>query len=226
MTKKEMTTKKYINHRQKELNKRLAISIAMNMLIVVLFMVNSVIISEKNKIEDEIDFVVPVYESIDHYAVISSANVIPEEITTTISEDLENLTQAQNNNFSDQLNEHDKYLLAKIIMAEVEGESLQSKILVANVILNRVSSNKFPDTVEEVIFQNNGKVYQFSPISNGRWDRVEPNAECYEAVEIALNSEYDMSEGALYFEACKNEDNWHSRNLTFICQSDSTRFYK
>lgn len=111
-------------------------------------------------------------------------------------------------------------------MSEVGYESLESKILVAHVILNRVASDKFPDTVEEVIFQNNGKVYQFSPISNGSWYKLEPNEECWEAVEIATTSEYDISEGALYFEACKNEDNWHSRNLTFICQSDSTRFYK
>ena len=55
---------------------------------------------------------------------------------------------------------------------------------------------------------------------------MEPNEECWNAVEIASKMENDLSEGALYFEACSSEDNWHSRNLKFICQSDNTRFYK
>ena len=59
----------------------------------------------------------------------------------------------------------------------------------------------------------------------GRWWRVEPNAECWKAVEMVNSMEEDISQGALYFEACKGES-WHSRNLEFICQSSNTRFYK
>lgn len=181
-------------------------------------MIGSVIASEKNKIEDEIKM--PAYESFDQNAVISSANAVPEDkIEVIISDVLKEETE-------ERLSEYDEYLLAKIVMAEVGCESLESKVLVAHTILNRVASSKFPNTIEEVIFQNNGKVYQFTPIANGSWYKLEPNEECYEAVKIATASEHDASEGALFFEACKNPDNWHSRNLTFICQSDSTRFYK
>ena len=116
----------------------------------------------------------------------------------------------------------DSYLLAKIAMAEAESCNTQTKTLVIMCVLNRVCSDEFPDTIEEVIFQEN----QFSPISDGRWDRVEPNEDCYEAVKIVMEAKYDYSGGALYFESCADEDNWHSRNLEFLYESEGIRFYK
>ncbi len=124
--------------------------------------------------------------------------------------------------YNKSLNKEDRYLLAKIAMAEAEGCNIQTKVFVILVVLNRVQSDKFPDTIYEVIFEKN----QFSPIKDGRWNKVEPNEECWEAVEIAIKYEYDYSEGALYFESCKNENNWHSRNLEYLYQIDSMRFYK
>ena len=63
-------------------------------------------------------------------------------------------------------------------------------------------------------------------IANGRWDRVEPNDDCWEAVQVVMEAVYDYSGGALYFESCADEDNWHSRNLEFLYESDGLRFYK
>ena len=116
----------------------------------------------------------------------------------------------------------ESYLLARIAMAEAEGCNTQTKTLIIMCVLNRVWSDEFPDTIEEVIFQEN----QFSPIDNGRWDRVEPNEDCYEAVKIVMEAKYDYSGGATYFESCVNEDNWHSRNLEFLYESEGIRFYK
>jgi hypothetical protein len=48
----------------------------------------------------------------------------------------------------------------------------------------------------------------------------------YEAVKIANEAKYDYSDGALYFESCADEDNWHNRNLEFLYESDGLRFYK
>lgn len=124
--------------------------------------------------------------------------------------------------YSKDWSEEESYLLAKIAMAEAEGCSTQIKTLIIMCVLNRVESDEFPDTIEEVIFQKN----QFSPISNGRWDRVEPNEDCYEAVRIVMEAEHDYSEGAMYFENCANEDNWHSRNLEFLYKLEGIRFYK
>ena len=116
----------------------------------------------------------------------------------------------------------ESYLLARIAMAEAEGCNTQTKTLIIMCVLNRVWSDGFPDTIEEVIFQEN----QFSPIDNGRWDRVEPNEDCYEAVKVVMEAKYDYSGGATYFENCADEDNWHSRNLEFLYESEGIRFYK
>ena len=48
----------------------------------------------------------------------------------------------------------DAYLLEKIAMAEAEGEGVEGKALVMLVVLNRVWSDRFPDTIEEVIFRD------------------------------------------------------------------------
>ena len=116
----------------------------------------------------------------------------------------------------------ESYLLARIAMAEAEGCNTQTKTLIIMCVLNRVWSDEFPDTIEEVIFQEN----QFSPIDNGRWDKVEPNEDCYEAVKVVMEAKYDYSGGATYFENCADEDNWHSKNLEFLYESEGIRFYK
>ena len=124
--------------------------------------------------------------------------------------------------YSKDWSEEESYLLAKIAMAEAEGCNTQTKTLIIMCVLNRVWSDEFPDTIKEVIFQKN----QFSPINDGRWDRVEPKEDCYEAVKAVMEAKYDYSGGATYFESCSNEDNWHSRNLEFLYESQGIRFYK
>ena len=112
-------------------------------------------------------------------------------------------------------------------MAEAEGESLYTKTLVILTVLNRMQSKDFPNTIEEVILEEQNGVYQFSPvIPGGRWWTTEPNEDCWEAVRMVREMTHDYSSGALYFEACKDKDNWHSRNLDFVLESDGVRFYK
>jgi len=91
----------------------------------------------------------------------------------------------------------DSYLLCKIAMAEAESEGVKGKALVMLVVLNRVWSDEFPDTIEEVIFQKN----QFSPVANGRYDAVEPDEECYEALKLIQVDHWNESQDALYFES-------------------------
>ena len=114
----------------------------------------------------------------------------------------------------------DAYLLAKIAMAEAEGEDVEGKALVILVVLNRVWSGKFPDSIPEVIFQDG----QSSPVSNGRFDRVEPDRECYEALELIQLNKWDESQGALYFES-DGKSNWHRNNLHFLFQHGNHYFY-
>lgn len=117
--------------------------------------------------------------------------------------------------------EQEEYLLAQIAEAEAGSESVQGKALVILVVLNRVQNNEFPNSIRSVIYQD----MQFSPVSNGTFENTEPDADCWEALEVVKNSQYDFSGGALYFENCTSEDNWHSRNLKFLYQCGRHKFY-
>ena len=124
----------------------------------------------------------------------------------------------------------DSYLLAKIAMAEAEGEGVEGKAMVIMVVLNRVWAEGFPDSLEDVIFDYSEEkdIYQFSPVApGGRWWTTEPDEECYEALRIIMVEKWDESEGALYFEATYNgEDTWHSENLEYIKTVGNHNFYK
>jgi len=76
--------------------------------------------------------------------------------------------------------EEEKALMARVVMSEASILNFDGKCAVANIIVNRVLSDKFPSTIEEVIHQR----YQFSLADNG-----EPDAACYDAVEAALTYE-------------------------------------
>lgn len=84
----------------------------------------------------------------------------------------------------DRLSEEDIELLALITMAEAEGECEEGKRLVIDVVLNRMDSERFPDTVYEVIYQPG----QFSPTWNGRLKRCEVREEICRLVREELES--------------------------------------
>lgn len=116
----------------------------------------------------------------------------------------------------------DSEMLMKIAMAEAEGESVEGKALVMLVVLNRVWSDQFPDSIEEVIFQRD----QFSPVrEGGRYYTTEPDDGCREALELVMDG-WDESWGALYFESADNEQGWHSRSLEFLFQYGGHKFYR
>lgn len=90
--------------------------------------------------------------------------------------------------------DEDTYLLAQLIDAEAKGEPYTGKVAVGNVVLNRVKSPEFPDTVKEVIFQKG----QFSPVTNGSI-HDEPTDESIRAAKEAMNGREIVSNQALYF---------------------------
>ncbi len=123
----------------------------------------------------------------------------------------------------------ERTILNKIVEAEAGGEDTTGKILVANVVLNRVKAKDFPDTVEEVVFEKTGNTYQFSPIYDGRYYSVNVSDDTKAAVERALNGE-DNSEGALYFamRSAADSDNmaWFDRCLTHLFRYGCHDFYR
>lgn len=115
----------------------------------------------------------------------------------------------------------ESYILAKIAMAEAEDEDTEGKALVILVVLNRVWNEDFPDTIEEVVMQDNP--VQFSPVANGRYDRVEPDDDCWKALDMVMGG-WDESRGALYFES-PSESTWHQQNLKYLFQHGNHYFY-
>lgn len=124
----------------------------------------------------------------------------------------------------DNLSTYDKYLLAKIVQCEAGNQGKDAKVAVATVILNRVLSQDFPNTVEEVIFEKQDGIYQFSPISDGNWYVKEPTEEDFDAIDTLVYLRYKTD--ALYFESCPDEDNWHSKNLEYLFIESGIRFYR
>ena len=111
-------------------------------------------------------------------------------------------------------------------MAEAEGEDTEGKALVILVVLNRVRSEGFPDTVEDVIMEEHNGVRQFSVTKEGgRWYKVEPDEDCYKALELVTLEEWDESEGALYFES-RSDSTWHQNHLQVLFQHGKHYFYK
>ncbi|MGN0376557.1 MAG: cell wall hydrolase [Suilimivivens sp.] len=129
---------------------------------------------------------------------------------------------------SNQLSEEDYEILLKIVQAEAGNEDEKGKMLVAGVVLNRVESSKFPDTVKAVVFQNENGVYQFSPVANGSYDTVKVSEETKEAVDRVLAGE-DLTEGALYFAARKYADDekmkWFDSSLIRLFEYGGHEFF-
>lgn len=123
----------------------------------------------------------------------------------------------------------DYEVMQRIVEAEATGLDEKSKILVANVLLNRVRSSEFPNTVEEVVFQEVNGVVQFQPVSDGRYDTVEVKDDTVDAVNKAILG-VDYSQGALYFLARsgsrKSSVTWFDQNLTWLFEYQGHEFYK
>lgn len=120
-------------------------------------------------------------------------------------------------------------ILARIVEAEATDKDMKSKILVANVILNRVQAEEFPNNIEDVVFQRAYGKVQFSPTADGRYDSVIVTKTSKESVQRAINGE-DYSQGALYFveKTMANPRNvsWFESSLQHLFTYQGHSFYK
>lgn len=123
------------------------------------------------------------------------------------------------------LPEEEYKVLLRIVQAEAGNCDIKGKILVANVILNRMESEKFPNTVRDVVYQR----HQFSPVSNGSINRCKVTGDTIYAVDRALNGE-DPSEGALYFmnrrASAGSNVRWFDNHLDFLFKHEQHEFFK
>lgn len=127
-----------------------------------------------------------------------------------------------------QMPESEYFILLRIVEAEATGEDLMGKMLIANVILNRVADDRFPDTIEGVVWQQVDGSAQFQPTVDGRIDSVEVTDETIEAVDRVLAGE-DYSQGALFFMARVSSDDssvgWFDKTLTLLFEHGGHEYY-
>ncbi len=144
--------------------------------------------------------------------VIGWESIAPQEIE---AEPIEEYTEELAIVFS----ESDEIRLMKIAMAEARGEGVEGKAMVMAVVYNRTQSEIFPDTVENVLYQDR----QFQTVKNGSYASAVPDKECQEALEAVKNGEY-LDIDALFFDSCKNS--WASRNREYLYTIGGHNFYK
>ncbi len=115
------------------------------------------------------------------------------------------------------------YWLSRIIYAESGAEPFRGKIAVGNVVMNRVASKQFPDTVYNVIFDRKYGT-QFSPVANGTIYKT-PNADSVIAAKIVLEG-YSVNKSVLYFMNPRlATTNWISQNRPYAFRIGSHSFY-
>ena len=120
----------------------------------------------------------------------------------------------------DYYNANAVYWLSRIIYAESGNQPMEGKIAVGNVILNRVESPLFPDTIYEVIFQRN----QFTPAMTGSINRT-PSADSVIAAKLCLEGANTVGD-ALYFVNPRTSPNsWASRNRPYVATIGAHAFF-
>lgn len=115
---------------------------------------------------------------------------------------------------------NDLYWLSHIINAESGNQSLDGKIAVGNVVLNRVASSTFPDSIKEVIYQKN----QFTPVKNGTIN-LEPNAESIIAAKLCLDGANTVGNALFFLNPRTARNSWASRNRPYITTIGAHAFY-
>jgi N-acetylmuramoyl-L-alanine amidase len=91
----------------------------------------------------------------------------------------------------------DQDLLARLVHAEAKGEPYAGKVAVATVVLNRVASSEFPNTIKGVIYQKSNGYYAFTPVKNGAINKA-ADAESKKAVKEAIAFR-GQGNGSLFF---------------------------
>lgn len=115
------------------------------------------------------------------------------------------------------------YWLSRIIEAEASGEPYKGKVAVGEVILNRVKSDDFPNTIWKVIFDDNFGI-QFEPVANGTIYNT-PSRESVKAAKEALSGS-NYSGNSLYFLNPQTaQSNWITKNRQYCMTIANHDFY-
>ncbi len=134
------------------------------------------------------------------------------------------LTSAGTDASSPQLADDDVYWLSRIISAESQGECWEGKIAVGNVVLNRVASPDFPDSIYGVIFDMRWGG-QFAPVRNGTIYN-EPTEESVRAARAVLQGANTVGDSLYFIAPNLTGNHWTMENRDYITTIGAHWFYK
>ena len=115
------------------------------------------------------------------------------------------------------------YWLSRIIEAEAGGEPFLGKVGVGNVVMNRVASREFPDSIYDVIFDRNGGV-QFEPVLNGTIEN-EPSEDSILAAKLCLEGASPVSGSLFFLNPDIAQSKWIMENCTHVITIGHHAFY-
>lgn len=148
------------------------------------------------------------------------ANLFGAGVTFTDWETPISVTTSPSHACSDE----DFYWLTRVISAESQGESLYGQIAVGNVVLNRVASAEFPNTIKSVVFDTKNAV-QFEPTANGTIYN-EPTAQSILAARLALLGTNAVGDCMYFFNPSLSQGAWIRENRTYLTTIGCHRFYR
>ncbi|MEA4895826.1 MAG: cell wall hydrolase [Oscillospiraceae bacterium] len=115
------------------------------------------------------------------------------------------------------------YWLSRIINAESSGESLKGKIAVGNVILNRVASSDFPNSIYGVIFDKTGGT-QFTPVANGTIYNA-PSSDSILAAKLCLDGASVAGSSLFFLNPVTATSSWITKNRPYVTSVGNHAFY-
>jgi N-acetylmuramoyl-L-alanine amidase len=105
------------------------------------------------------------------------------------------------------ISNEEKDLFARLVEAEAKGETYEGKVAVATVVLNRVDSSEFPNSITGVINEVVGDAYAFSPVQNGAINNPASD-EAIQAVEEALTRQDQLNDCIYFYNPEIATDEW------------------
>ncbi len=119
----------------------------------------------------------------------------------------------------------DIYWLARIIHAEAQGEPYIGQVAVGNVVMNRVNSPSFPNSVYGVIFDSYKGIPQFSPVADGTIYNT-PGSSCLKAAEEAYWGNKPVGNALYFFNPDKAAGSWIVNTRQYITRIGNHAFYR
>jgi N-acetylmuramoyl-L-alanine amidase len=108
--------------------------------------------------------------------------------------------------------ENDLYILSHIIEAEAGAEPFIGKVAVGNVVMNRVHSSRFADTIEDVVFAPG----QFDPVASGGYYSVSPSNDSVRAACYALEGYNYVGDSVYFLNPYVSSSTWGMSNPIYI----------